>query len=547
MMDPHLRQAVARQITPINSTIAEGLAVKEMRHVEQYMDDIIRCAEKSFPEGLSYIDYKRLTPVEEYIKATESGSSRSQYEVARNDVYMIQLNFEWHGERITKPIYLPFVRDAGMIAIRGSSFAISPVLADKGISLGTDSAFVQIPKAKITFKRTRHHFRYDGRIRTPNVVHSWLHNRDRKSARQIGKPAVNMETSLVHYLFAKFGVKETFRRFNGTQVEIGDSETINDKTHNPKKWVICQSCGRCPRRMRSRSRTYIVSDLRLAIRREDFDIISEAMIGGLFYVVDHFSTRIQPEFLDGTEDEVRLWRTLLGLIIGGITGGEGAVREAMNEHMDSLDSYIDAGAQATLMQGDIFVDDLYDLIYHVLEVLSQMVVQSSEAISTMYDKQLMVLRYVLRDVNDGIFNVLFRLKNRASKKPLTFIEVSKIIRQKLPTEAVLRMNNSGKHGEVNSVSSPGDNMFFKITSNIILQTDSGGNLRSAKTSKADKTKFLHASIAEVGSYAVLPKSEPTGRTRINPWVMIDESGSIRRDPQKQDLIDNTQKYIRRDD
>lgn len=545
MMDAHLRQAVGRNTKPINPIIAEGLAVKEMRHVEKYVDEIIRCAEKSFPDGLRYIDWKRLTPVEEYIKATESGSSRSQYEVARNDVYMIQLNFEWYGERITKPIYLPFVRDAGMIAIRGSSFAISPVLADKGISLGTDSAFVQIPKAKITFKRTRHHFVAGRQRRTPNVVHSWLHNRDRKSARQIGKPVVTMETSLVHYLFAKYGVVQTFQKFNGTRVFLGDSESINEETHSPEHWVVCQSIQRKPRRLKAK--IYNSSDLRVAIRKEDFDTISEAMIAGLFYVVDHFPTRIRPEFLDGTEDEIRLWRTLLGLIIGGITGGEGAVREAMNEHMDSLDSYIDAGAQASLVQGDIYVEDLYELIYHVLEVLSQMVVQSSEAISTMYDKQLMVLRYVLRDVNDGIFNVLFRLKNRASKKPLTYTDVSKIIRQKLPTEAVLRMNNSGKHGEVNSVSSPGDNMFFKITSNIILQTDSGGNLRSAKSSKADKTKFLHASIAEVGSYAVLPKSEPTGRTRINPWVDIDESGSIKRDPQKQDLIDETQKWIRRDD
>tara|TARA_B100000929_G_scaffold221965_1_gene178317 strand:+ start:1879 stop:3516 length:1638 start_codon:yes stop_codon:yes gene_type:complete len=545
MMETALRHAVGRHTKPINETIADGLAIKEMQFVEDYVDDIIRCAEKSFPEGLKYIDWKRLTPIEEFIRATEPRGSRSQFDVARNDVYMIQLNFEWEGEKIAKPIYLPFVRDGGMIAIRGSSFAISPVLADKGISLGTDSAFVQIPKAKITFKRTRHHFMAGSQRRTPNVVHSWLHNRDRKSARQIGKPAVTMETALVHYLFAKYGVLETFRHFNGSDIQIGDSETINEETHPSTHWVICSSIKRKPRGLRVR--VYQSSDLRVAIRKEDFDTISEAMIAGLFYVVDHFPSRVRPEFIDGTIHETNLWRTLLGLIIGGVTGGEGAIREAMNEHMDSLDSYIDAGAKASLEQGDIYANDLYELIYHVLEILSQMVVQSSDTISTMYDKQLMVLRYVLRDINDGIFNVLFRLKNRASKKELTFTDVSKIIKQKLPTEAVLRMNNGGKHGEVNSVSSPGDNKFFKITSNLILQTDSGGNLRSAKTSKADKSKFLHASIAEVGSYGVLPKSEPTGRTRINPWVHIDERGSIVRDPLKQDLIDNTQKYIRRDD
>lgn len=545
MMDPALRKAVGKKIPPINATIADGLALKEMDFAQQYVDDILRYAEKDFPDGLTYVDWSPLTPVDEYIKATEPRGSRSQFDIARNDVYMIQLNFDFRGERITKPLYLPFVRDGGMISIRGSSFAISPVLADKGISLGTDSAFVQIPKAKITFKRTRHHFVAGRQRRTPNVVHSWLHNRDRKSARQIGKPLVTMETSLIHYLFAKYGVAETFRRFNGSEIDIGDSQTITETSHPPGQWVICHSIQRKPRGLRTKF--YEVSDLRIAIREPDFDTISEAMIAGLFYVVDHFPKRVRSDFLDGSAHEIRLWRILLGLIIGGITGGEGSVKEAMDEHMDSLDSYIDAGAKASLAQGDIYVNDLYELIYHVLEILSQMVVQSSDTISTMYDKQLMVLRYVLRDINDGIFSVLFRLKKTAFKKELTYNDVSKIIRMKLPSDAVLRMNNGGKHGEVNSVSSPGDNKFFKITSNLILQTDSGGNLRSAKSSKVDKSKFLHASIAEVGSYAVLPKSEPTGRTRINPWVHIDDHGAVLRDPQKQDLIDRTQKLIRRDD
>lgn len=545
-MDPALRQAMAARTPKINPVIAEGLAVREMRHVEEYVDSIVRHVEKDFPEGLSYVDYRRLTPIEEYIRVTEQKSSRSQFDVSRSDVYMIVLNFDFKGKKITKPLYLPFVRDGGMIVLRGSTFAISPVLADKGISLGTDSAFVQIPRAKITFKRTRHHFVANGVRRTPNVVHSWLHHRNRKSRRQSVKSPVKMETTLVHYLFAKYGVKETFRRFYGTEIRIGDSSTINEDNYSTDEWVICRSIQRKP--VHLRVKTYRPTDLRLAIREPDYDTVSEAMIAGFFYVVDHFTQRIHAEWLDGSKDEIRLWRVILGLIIGGITGGEGSIKEAMDEHMDSLDNYIDAGAKASLAQGDIYVDDIYELIYYVLEILSQMVVQSTDTISSMYDKQLMVLRYVLKDVNEGFNRMLFKLEKTARKKELTENDVENIIRKLPRHDEVLKMNNGGKHGEVNSVSLPGDNKFFKITSNMVLQTDSGGSMsRSSKTSLVSKTKFLHASIAEVGSYGVLPGSEPTGRTRINPWVQVDDKGAIQRDPVFQELIDRTQTLIRRDD
>ena len=545
-MDPALVALIRKNTPPINEDILDGLAVREMRYVERYVDDNIRYAEKDFPEGLVYVNYRRMTPMEQYLKVTEPRNSKSQFDIARNDVYMIALNFEFKGEKIVKHLYLPFVRDGGIITIRGSTFAISPVLADKGISLGTDSAFVQIPRARITFKRTRHHF-WAGKTRcSPNVVYSWLHNLSRKRLPGGPKPVVTMETTLVHYLFAKYGVFETFRRYHETGIRVGYEDTINAETCPELEWVVCSSNQTKPKGLKSKD-PYNPCKIRIAIRKCDWEVISESMIAAFFYLADHFPNRIQPEFLDGSVHELRMWRIMLGIIIGGISGGEGSINEAMDEHMDSLDSYIDAGAKASLAQGDIFVEDLYQLLYYVLEVLSQMAVQSSESISTLYNKQLMVLRYILRDVNESIVRMLFKLKKTAFKKPLTQKDVLKIIQKQLPMDAVLKMNNGGKHGEVNSVSLPGDNKFFKITSNMILQTDSGRKRRSASSGKSDKSKFLHVSIAEIGSYGVLPKSEPTGHTRINPWLVIDQEGCVQRNAKYIELTDSVQKRIRRDD
>ncbi|MBE0438285.1 MAG: hypothetical protein IBX57_00765 [Gammaproteobacteria bacterium] len=541
-MDKVLADLVATQVPSINPIIAEGLATHEMKFVEQYVDRILRSGQDDFPEGLRYVQYRRLTPLEEYLRLTDTSGSKSYYDIARSDVYMINLEFDFKGEKINKPLYLPYVRDGGVISLRGSCFAVSPVLCDKGLSMSTDSTFVQIPKAKMTFKKIRQHFIADGQRRSPNVIYSWLHNRNRKNNKQAGKPLVTMNTTLVHYLFCKYGLKETFSMFNGSEIKVGYEDTINS-TELSSEWVICQSIGNKPRGVRSNA--YKASNIRLAIRECDFDPITESMIASFFYVVDHFPERLLPEYLDGSKYEVRLWRILLGHAIGGVTGGEGSIAESVDEHMESLDSYIDARAKRDLANGDIYVDNLYQLLYYLVELLSGMTTMSTDSVSTMYNKILVVLRYVLNDINESVFRLIFRLRKTAGKKELTFNDVNKMIRSHLPTDAVFKMNGA-RHGEVTSISSPGDNKFFKITSNILLQTDSGGGIRGSKSTKIDKSKFLHASIAEVGSFTVLPKSEPTGRSRINPWVQLNEDGTIERDPSKVDIIEQTQVMIQRD-
>jgi hypothetical protein len=87
-------------------------------------------------------------------------------------------------------------------------------------------------------------------------------------------------------------------------------------------------------------------------------------------------------------------------------------------------------------------------------------------------------------------------------------------------------------------------MFFGITSMMVTQDNasaSGG--KKSKINLKDPGKHLHSSIAEVASYNNIPKSDPTGRSRINPCLRLGPNDMVERDPDKKDLLDHVQMLL----
>ena len=117
------------------------------------------------------------------------------------------------------------------------------------------------------------------------------------------------------------------------------------------------------------------------------------MVAGIFYIADNFTNAVRASELDGSKHEIRMWRILLGKIIGGVTSTDNSsIIEAMNEHMESIDSYIDAGAKAVLAKGEVFVNDIYELLYRMIVILATMIANSSAVLSCLYDKHFCCVR-----------------------------------------------------------------------------------------------------------------------------------------------------------
>ena len=72
-MDNHLFELLDEQFPPFNELFCEGIAVAHLKKVEQYIINIIKCAEPGFPKGLQFEYASRCSPKEAFDFAARAG------------------------------------------------------------------------------------------------------------------------------------------------------------------------------------------------------------------------------------------------------------------------------------------------------------------------------------------------------------------------------------------------------------------------------------------------------------------------------------------
>ncbi len=521
------------QATPkINPILGNGLAVTHMRHVEGYIDSVIRSVASGFPPWLKYLGCRRCDPVSEYAIATRPKSNRRTFDVARSDIYLMEYTFRLRDEEpIKRYMYLPYVSQAGIIYLAGSRYTISPVLADRVISVGMDYVFVRLLKAKLTFNRKSYQYNAGNRTENVQVIWSKIHN---NRARGPAKYKITADCLLVHYLLCKYGFNGVFKHFLGYEPIVGGPEVGKEYDNNPQ-WVVCRSSNMKPRKLRAPM--YRPSTINVAIPRDRYDINTQNMLAGFFYVVDHFPDRVLPEYVN----DVRLWQVLLGHLIWSSDVSEGKLYSDVSEHIASLDVYIDNVTAVLLKDIGMACSNVYELFWRIIQKFNDWLMTSDDRVNTMYDKELSILPFVCMDFVSSINQLYFKLIG--SKKELTNKDLISLMDQFLRMRLVHNLKK--QHGEVSTCSTSGDNMALKITNLLVPQTKSTKSTTATQASIDDPATRLHASLAEVGGYASMPKSSPDGRSRLNLCLTIDPKGLVVRNPKHKQLIDSVQEKIRR--
>jgi hypothetical protein len=545
-VDAELCRVIDANQPKLNPDICNGYAAHQMTEIEtvKYIDRVFRSAAADFPEGLTYEGCRPCTPLEEFNEATKKkGNNKRTLDVAESHVFLMKYFFRYKGEEIIRFIYLPFVGPGGTIKMSGSHFHISPVLSDRVISIGMSSVFVRLQRDVITFERLMYNIVANNRREQLNVAHALIYHKDAKDKK--ARLPVKMTTTMAHYLFCRYGLMKAFEMFANCKPIIGGPE-LRDEDYPQDQWVVCASTQLKPKGCGKG--LYEPSKIKLVVRREDWERgIVKNLIAGFFYVVDHFPTRIKPEYINETDkrymDNRSTWISLMGTALFGDHIHEGVLRDKIESHLRSLDEYVDNIVLSKLQEINLPMTNIYQIMAYIVENISDMLFKAKGRVNSMYDKELSVIYFVMKDITSEIFKMYFKLK-AASKKELTKNDINERMNKTISSGKIFSITR--QHPEVTTVSSSGDNMALKMTISLIPQSGSSKQTRSRDQVVVDDPAiFLHASFVEIGGYSNQPKSDPIGHARINPWVKTNPNGLVLRDPRFFDLMEDFQAKVQR--
>lgn len=533
----------------LNPFLANGLAVYHMDRSEKYIDDIFRDVFKNFTGGITYLGCRRITAYEEYeqTKKKKGKNKKPVFDLAPSYLYMVKVMFRFvdangNSHDISRYLYLPNVGEAGSITLSAAKYFISPVLADKVISIGMNNVFVRLLCDKLTFERLFQTVIVDG-VRE-SILIPWASIYHKNAKARALRPKIKANTTIAHYLFCQFGFTGTLEKFCNTKPVVGNEE-INTNNYPIDDWIIFSTSFNNPD-IKPRGCRGVFgwkpTTLRVAIKRDDVTQKVKSIIAGFFYVADHYPDRVEKDWVDSDI----LWKRILGIAIFSETVSEGRLLGDINEHFKSLDNYVDPYASIKLRsvkRVDRPINDIYQLFDLIIDNINNWLLNAGEDVNTMYEKEFSILYFVLMEITKNIYLMYYKL-TAASKKGLTLNEVNNIMNMTLRVGLIHAIRRN--HGEVMVQTTSGDNKALKITSILVPQSSSNTQSnRKDRTSVTDPSKRLHVSICEVGGYLNLPKNEPSGRSRINLCQQLEGMENVYRDPRFKDLLDDIQSKIQR--
>lgn len=530
-MDNNLFKEMDRQIPDFNPRIARNLSVEFMEDVENYITRIFQSSQQDYPPDLRFLRIERVDPRTDF----ERSKYKDKYDITRSDVYMVKVIFEFKGVELP-PFYtnLPYVRKGGIITIKGSNYLVSPVMIDEGLSVGPNSIFIHVNKAKITFSRIHYAMRTDGKRFNGHVIYSDIYNG--KPPSDVSKKSLRfthrMHSLVAQYLFAMHGLTGAFKEYLNADVKVGFEE-INTENYPADEWIICESLGSNPGNLTIKY--FKPHGVKIAIRISDWGIATQTLALSVFYILDHHYDRVKNEDIE----DPNFWRLILGLTLRPEERNEVACMNSALRNLESLGSHLDPQVKQSLSTIGIEVDDIYGLFVEIIKTYTYRIVQSSHELSTMYGKRLTLLRYLLETITSKIFKLGYNLQARKNDTNLREGDVIKNIKQHLNPKDIKNINYN--HPEIESVNTPTDNMLPRLATRVCQQN----RLISSKTTDIfTDDMILDASIGEAGNLTCT-SGDKTGRSRLNPWVQISDDGTIIQNPELLDITTRAQRNINR--
>lgn len=523
-MDAEFWQYSVKDEPEFNKEVCSGYVTHSLKDVVAWLDQFIRSTASSFPKEIQYRSISVPGPFEQYKRNVLVQDAKREFDIAQTDMFLVDIDFDFMDKgdikTIRRELWLPFGRQGNTILIKGSLATLHPVVADRLVSVTQQGLFFIIQRAKFNLDKRDYTVLKDGEIYTGVMLEAYLHN-DANNKKPNDKWAA---PTTGHYLFAKYGVMETFRKYYGTEVYVCTPDDI-DPRYDPDLHYKIASRDRHGRRKLQRDTDFV-----MVVPREHFDTMPGFvnLVMSFFYATDHYNV----SFLLGDIDRPDDWLKTLAYAIFREKTNLALQLTKIQKHMDSLEDYIDEMTSEIIVEEGLDgIDSIYDLLVYGNDNVIELM-QTTD-VGSMWGKYLMVKRYVLSSITFQLINLSWELKK--NKDQLTYKKVKWMLGRYLHPNCFLGITKG--HGEKTNVQYPGDNMLFKHTLISVRQIDAVITPNGkAKINTDDPGYHFHPSILDSGSVVNFPKPNPDGRSKLNPFITTSPKGEILPNPEYEDLL-----------
>ena len=518
-MNSILSRTIDDNTPKFNPDVMHGTGEKILPGLPDYLDGVFRQNAKSLYPGipLTYLGYRYITPKEEYNITIGNKNTIPAYDIAKYDIYPIELQFTYAGTNFNRLLYLPYCSDGNVITLLGTEYFIKPVLSDTIITPSTNKVFVRLNKSKINFESKPKPFVVDGYIVTGGVIccDAFVVNKDQVSS-QLGSVVVPS----VLYPLGHIGLRETFKKYLDIPDVIVTTDNVDEyrETH-----TVYESTKRVPRAYKIPG--YRGHDIKIVVPKDVKDTeYVRSVAFGIIYTFDILPA-YQDDFIRFVNNpkelsrEIQFWRIMLGTMAYKDNYSPEKVYGDMQVHFDKISSYVDNDTIDKLATTGIHVESFYDLVAVILGRYGQWVINSREYTSNIDNRYIDYVYYLTYDIILGYNRVINTLNKRSAKGPLSVKEVIKIFTNEMSPKKILSITKAMSINlAIEICDSSGDIPYTKLTSNIDDQSRGNGVTRAAKATIPEAAKNINGPDLMFGSLLFLGKNVPSPRFKLNMFA-----------------------------
>lgn len=435
-MNPILAEIIDTTAPKFNTNVADGTAKEILKVIPDFLNEIFQSSIKSLIPGvgLTYEGYRRLTPKEEFSKMLLNNNSKTKYDLAESDLYMVEYIFKYENNIISRPIYLPFCKDGNIIKISSTPYTVVPVLSDTVISPSYKEVFARLLKDKLTFQGELKNFIVNNERVLGQVIHTKI-IKTTPHTDKIGKPV----TPVSLYLLGKYGFRECLRRYCKIHEFVVTDQNVDNlrDTHN-----VFESTRMKPKGLLEMG--YIGHGLKICIpKKYKMTQFLENFLFGIIYsfdvlpkTADSFLIAIngrtigERDYPPNLNDEIyEHWRMLLGRLAYKDCYSPHRISTDVRELYNTLEGYIDNLIKTKLRESGINITTFFDLLVAIMERFNMWLLNSKEYNSDIANRYIDVLYYLLYDIIVGFNRMILGINKSASKKRISINEINTLSKQ----------------------------------------------------------------------------------------------------------------------